>query len=770
MRIVGAMTTAILLQPPVLVTADLPACFADPIDEAALREWLAHPRASKHLVAVPPGTRFDDAVGRALGATPDPSKVTVVYVAGHALLDAADVEALGLAQSLLQSVAALEERTEVRVAAATEAFDVGRWDEARALLTDLTERLGSEASSRHADVLAMLGEIERLQGRTEGAVAALDRALSMAPDHDEALRSRASIARSTGEHAIAAATLHRLVDHLSEPAQRAEVLSTIATESLEAARVAVQSALESRPGDLDLLEQRRIISELAGNWADAVGARVQLAESLENPTMRARAFVEAADIARTRCADLSRAVALYEAAIEDDPAVEGAFERVEAALASAGDPTGLAAAYERQIERLTAQRDERGSDEEASAAIDDARIDLLSRLADVYENDLDDLGSAIHTLDRIAAERPSDVESRVRLARLLEASDQPGLAIRCLELAAASAPFRASTYRDAHRLFSRIADDDRSFAAAAALVALGEADVNEQLAYAQFAPEAPIRPTRPFDDAVWATLAPGDHDAEVDAIVAAVEPAAVGAWLAAREDRGTLSKPDPKLLQDPESSTVTAVRSFVWAARLLGVPTPAVYADATNARVAVATVPARTEAVVIGRSVLTGRSAVELAFLAARHLAYARPGWRAVAYFRSSDELTTIVRGAASLARPDLVAPASLDPASLDVVRRLEPGLGQAGRDALGDALERLVSSRRRLDLARWMRSIETMACRAALLAAGDVTVAAHLLSVAGALGTDVTARDRTRDLLPFSIGAKYADLRSTLGVSVGGG
>ena len=45
-------------------------------------------------------------------------------------------------------------------------------------------------------------------------------------------------------------------------------------------------------------------------------------------------------------------MALYEAAISDDPQVPGAFESIEATLVKSADGPGLADAYERQIDRL----------------------------------------------------------------------------------------------------------------------------------------------------------------------------------------------------------------------------------------------------------------------------------------------------------------------------------------------------------------------------------------------------------------------------------
>src|SRR5207253_2837247 len=94
------------------------------------------------------------------------------------------------------------------------------------------------------------------------------------------------------------------------------------------------------------------VREASGDVAAAVNAGVLLAEVTEDPRDRARAFVAAADLCASRMGNVDRAVALYEAAIADDPATRGAFEAIEGVLEKSADHGALAAAYVRQLERL----------------------------------------------------------------------------------------------------------------------------------------------------------------------------------------------------------------------------------------------------------------------------------------------------------------------------------------------------------------------------------------------------------------------------------
>jgi hypothetical protein len=105
-----------------------------------------------------------------------------------------------------------------------------------------------------------------------------------------------------------------------------------------------------------------------------------------------------------------------------------------------------------------------------------------------------------------------------------------------------------------------------------------------------------------------------------------------GAPRAARPRGGRLVALDPSSLLD-ESSTASVVRSFQWAARVLGVPRPDLYVvDEVPGEIAAVRQQQPTTAV--GPSIVSGRSAKDLAFLAGRHLTYYLAEHQVLVYFR----------------------------------------------------------------------------------------------------------------------------------------
>jgi tetratricopeptide (TPR) repeat protein len=473
---------------------------------------------------------------------------------------------------------------------------------------------------------------------------------------------------------------------------------------------------------------------------------VRLAEDVAEPNARARAFVAAAEMCARRAGNVPRAVALYEAAIADDPEVPGAFDAIEKTLLDASDFAGSERAFVRQLTRLEG----RGA----------AEVAVLDKLARVRAEKLGDRRGAIQALDRLVTMRPDDVDARTRLATLLEENGEDALAVLCLEVAARYAPTRHETFRSLARIFTRTQDVDRAYSASSVLVHLGEADLDEQLHYQQFAPEVAIRPANALDDAEWELLFPPDHDDAISALALAIAPAAVAARVDAMRAKNQLPRLDPSERQDPERSTVSAVRAVGFIAKLFGVKAPDVYVRAHDVPGGFAVLPTAEPAIALGTSILTGRPLSELTFLFARELAYARLADRLLAFSSDIVELRTIVTAAIAMVTGSSVG-SDVMAVRADLAARITP----PQRRAL-DVAVRQLTKRGQLDVVDWQRSVERIACRAGMLACGDLNVAARILAVDGRVIGGMSAADRIKDLIPFSISQRYAGLRSALGVA----
>jgi tetratricopeptide (TPR) repeat protein len=543
--------------------------------------------------------------------------------------------------------------------------------------------------------------------------------------------------------------VRRLLPFATTDDERVALLHETADHGLRWAIDAMHAALRIRHDDSALLLRLRALHEATADWTRAVDVAVAAAEGIQDPRARAVAFVAAAETSATREKNVGRAVALYEAAIADDPEVPGAFEAIERVLLDAGDFAGAEGAYVRQLERL-------GGRSAAEAA-------LLDKLARVREEHLGDRRGAIQALDRLATLRPDDVGALSRLARLLEENGESDLSVKILEVLAQQAPGRVETFRALARIHARAGDADRAYCAAGVLVQLGEADADDLSTYRQFAPELGVRPAVPLDDATWRTLLPRELDAGAVALLSAVAPAAMDARIEQLRAKRALPVLDASEKQDVELTTVSAVRTAAWVAKLLRVPALDVYVRSREVPGGFAMLPTREPALALGPSILSGRSVPELAFSFAREMALARMTGRLLVFYPELADLRGLVTAAISL----IIGPRSPLSPELEAVRReLSSRLHPNDRAGLGAAVQAIGERGGQLDLLAWLRALERAACRVGLVACGDITIAARVLAVDGKTVGGLSAADRVRDLVPFSVSVAYSEARRALGIA----
>jgi tetratricopeptide (TPR) repeat protein len=722
---------------------------ADPLPVEALAA-----RPGARMVLLPGAERLAQSLARAIHAYgADADGVLAVQPVGEGVIDA---ETWRDKLSALASVDEDDALIEARITEASRALDEGRLGDAREAYAYCDALLSDESGPRHAEVLACLGHIADAEGDFDEAIRKLDLALALFPTHRDALEMRRDLARRMGHPAAAAAMAKRLLAFADGDDQRVGLLMQAAEDGLRVAVDMLNAALRIRPRDPLLLDRLRAVHEASADWPKAVDVAVSAAEQLRDPQARARAFVAAAEMSASRARNVPRAVALYEAAITDDPEVPGAFEAIEKVLLDAGDHAGAQAAYVRQLERLTAFGTRSGGRPAAEAA-------LLEKLARVRETNLDDPRGAIEALDRLAVLRPEDVETRAHLARLLERTGQDALAIQCLEVAAHAAPSRMDTFRALYRIFHRIGDVDRAYSACSVLVNMGEADLDEQLVYQQFAPDVSVRALQPLGDGAWAVLIPTDVALAASALFGAIAPAALAVRLEQMRVKKQLPRLDPAERQDVEGTTVSAVRTVGWVSKLFGIPVPDVYIGAHEVPGGIAVLPAHEASVALSPTILSGRSPGELAFMFARELVHLHLTSRLLAFYPTLDELRALATAAVGAGLRDK---AQLTPDVGRAARELALRVDSVRGAKLSEALQAVTEDGGQIDLVAWLRAMERAACRAGLLACGDLAVAARVLSVDRHVVAGMSAAERLRDLVPFSVSADYSGLRRELGIA----
>lgn len=379
---------------------------------------------------------------------------------------------------------------------------------------------------------------------------------------------------------------------------------------------------------------------------------------------------------------------------------------------------------------------------------------VCRRLAVLRRDTLHDVPGAIDAFRGAIRCVPAQHENHRDLAELVSMGVDASLAATCLDESLAAVGPELDLLVLRRSTLARL-DPERAALAGALAVAFG--DPRFQPDADSMTASAPLRPGRALAATDWSLVRHEAMSESVSTIFGIVEAAA----LAMRAEEKRLAPLEVSTLLDPQG-TATIVRTVTWAAQILALPPVPVHHVETTRHDLIAH-PGPPACVVVGPRAISGRSLVELSFLAARHLAYYLPGHRISLQFVSVDELAMLFWAALLAVREEV--PAALREATATMRWRdgLRARLSPDERGRLAEAVARFETQGGRVDLAAWVRGLEFTANRLGLLLAGDpgrvVAMVRHEDRRVG--GVDAPAR--LADLALWGASAAHAKLRREL-------
>ena len=333
-------------------------------------------------------------------------------------------------------------------------------------------------------------------------------------------------------------------------------------------------------------------------------------------------------------------------------------------------------------------------------------------------------------------------------------------------LARPSTPRKAESDPDAelHGRFhaaQRKGEIDLQARVAAVLVQRDAATPEQYAIYERHRATAPLRPSRALNSDAWTLhLFHPEEDRICGEIFAVIASAALVGRVSAMRRDGTLPRLDAQKQQDAASSTVSAVRALGWSAATLGLRAPPIYL-APEQDIGFEIITSIPPSSRVGARMLSGQSALALAFACGRHLSWYREEHFVCTLVPSVAYLEDIFLAALRIGVPEISLPKEVVVRADISAHAMRPCLEPPQVERLRRLVARFLARGGVANLKRWARAAEWTACRTGLLLCGDLATASAVLAA------EPRGHDRVRQLEVFWASDQVTALRRQLGVEI---
>jgi tetratricopeptide (TPR) repeat protein len=620
-------------------------------------------------------------------------------------------------------------------------------------------------------VYARLGEIEEAEGHAARARRAYRKAIAASPTERGPRDALVRLESNRGEWAAAISAMEERLTLIESPVDRTEELFSLARLTLEKLRdmpgavrhLEAARALDGRSEDV--LEALRRSYRVLGRWSELIDVTGALAEIAPSATERAARRFAQAQIARKHGEDLLLATGFLHQALADDPTHDEALEVLCEVRTTRHEEELL----EKELGTLLARLLTLGEDDRAAdvarriSSLDTPPVRRAETTQEITPDQM--IGLEDEPLDD---DRRQDRRDERREEEHGDVDEDDALTEEDLRNEMERAPLVADHHTRLFATHLRLGQTDRAYLSALVLEELGVVDETVEDVLEQGRPSG-LRVRAALDPDAWRLLrAPGSDDV-LEGLVRAIGRAAAATRAEDRKAKKRNVVLDESRRQS-DKSTASIVRTFYWAADILGVPCPELYVldRVPGDVVAVPTSTSRkAQATAIGPDVLSGLSTIDLAFLCARHLTYYRPEYAALIDFPSLGELSLLVLAALQVALPAMPVPANVEGAVAHLRNGLTRHLLPEEREAMRVAVAKLDARGGRVNLQAWIRSVELTATRIGLLLAGDLRVAMARMRSEERTVSELSLESKRIDLIGFCAMGELAELRERFSAPV---
>lgn len=319
-------------------------------------------------------------------------------------------------------------RTEVRDALEAMAESTNGWSNFVALLKQVTAKNVSPEVTRSAWLKIAQVEESKLS-QVDAAILSYKNILVIDPSDQEARESLEALLRRTERWSALLESYRGRLDLTQDPAEREQVLSSIAEiqdtrlTDAESSIATYREMLVSDPASSRALTALDGLYERLGRWndlADNLQARLDLSSDPEEQT---RLMLRLAKLREEKMGQVDAAVEIHRQTLSRDPANAESLMTLER-LVQMPQHAGAVSEILENVYRESAAYDRLVAVHEIqvnTATESTRKVELLHRIAELQETALDDPGSAFASFGRALAQDPTNEDSIGGLERLARA-------------------------------------------------------------------------------------------------------------------------------------------------------------------------------------------------------------------------------------------------------------------------------------------------------------------------------------------------------------
>jgi tetratricopeptide (TPR) repeat protein len=639
-------------------------------------------------------------------------------------------------------------------------FDNGQSSDAEGLYKTLLDKFGArlpaadraELSSRYAECVAR-------SGRVDLAISLLEEASDLDPKATKPLESLAAAYIERGNFNEAWEVKQRLLD-LVLGDRRIELLielGELAAQKLgdrDKATSYLVMALDERPSDRNLLTRLMQLYTEEKDWARLVDVVLKLADFVTDDKQKAKYLMTAGMVSVRELQDKASALDYFERVLSLDPSIDKALVEGLAILEETKD-------HDRAERLLKACLRAATRDQDAEKL-----RDTFVRLGNLYKRQPGRSKDAIEAYEAANGIDSSDKAVWHELSELYSTDTHAYFekARTLFTNILIEDPYRAEAYKALRKVYTEVKNADGAWCLCQALAVLKLAQPDEERFYRRMRSDDPAYAQSVLSRLDYQKLVSHESaDPLLSEVFAIIEPAIVGNRGYEFHELGY----DPNFAVDLAQHPHPIGQTLHYAAGVLGMEPPPAF-DNTNDPGGLAFLDTKIPSISMGLGVLSAEIHPQaLAFLAGRHLTYYRPGCFLRQLVGTGTGLKAWLFAAVKLISPAFPIASDLEGAVTEHLQVLRDSMPAHARDDLARAVSKLLQNANALDLRAWVNAVDFTADRIGFVLAHDLETAVEV--VRSTEDDEALARERVKQLVLYSIGPAYLELRRHLKIDLNG-